>query len=152
MDINQLSNIVNSQVKMNNKYYESLFPNLYYSDEQYSNKNHLGKNHQNTNKKFKVTTQISKPTRYEDGRKLMKDQRLNQVTVNARNLKEAKELAKQKVKKNSGYKADAEALVFENAPRGQRIDIYRVLKKKGNTDRLVFESSKAKRFRKITGE
>ena len=24
--------------------------------------------------------------------------------------------------------------------------------KKGNTDRLVFESSKAKRFRKITGE
>ena len=44
----------------------------------------------NTNKKFKVTTQISKPTRYEDGRKLMKDQRLNQVTVNARNLKEAK--------------------------------------------------------------
>ena len=106
----------------------------------------------NTNKKFKVTTQISKPTQYEDGRKLMKDQRLNQVTVNARNLKEAKELAKQKVKKSSGYKADAEALVFENAPRGQRIDIYRVLRKKGNTDRLVFESSKAKRFRKITGE
>ena len=103
----------------------------------------------NTNKKFKVTTKISKPQKYEDGRKLMKDQKLNQVTVNARNLKEAKELAKQKVKKSSGYKADAEALVFENAPRGQRIDIYRVLKKKGNTDRLVFESSKAKRFRKI---
>jgi len=103
----------------------------------------------NTNKKFKVETRITKPQRYEDGRKLMKDQRLNQVTVNARNLKEAKELAKQKVKKSSGYKADAEALVFENAPRGQRIDIYRVLKKKGNTDRLVFESSKAKRFRKI---
>jgi len=106
----------------------------------------------NTNKKFKVTTKISKPQKYEDGRKLMKDQRLNQVTVNARNLKEAKELAKQKVKKNSGYKADAEALVFENAPRGQRIDIYRVLKKKGNTDRLVFESPKAKRLRKILND
>jgi len=106
----------------------------------------------NTNKKFKVTTKISKPQKYEDGRKLMKDQRLNQVTVNARNLKEAKELAKQKVKKSSGYKADAEALVFENAPRGQRIDIYRVLKKKGNTDRLVFESPKAKRLRKILND
>ena len=106
----------------------------------------------NTNKKFKVTTKISKPQKYEDGRKLMKDQRLNQVTVNARNLKEAKELAKQKVKKNAGYKADAEALVFENAPRGQRIDIYRVLKKKGNTDRLVFESPKAKRLRKILND
>ena len=35
----------------------------------------------NTNKKFKVTTKISKPQKYEDGRKLMKDQRLNQVQL-----------------------------------------------------------------------
>jgi len=103
----------------------------------------------NTNKKFKVTTKISKPQKYEDGRKLMKDQRLNQVTVNARNLKEAKELAKQKVKQSSRFKSDAEALVFENAPRKQRIDIYDVLRKKGKTERIVFESPKAKRFRKI---
>ena len=106
----------------------------------------------NTNKKFKVTTKISKPTKYEDGRKLMKDQKFHPVTVTARNLKEAKELAKQKVRKNVNYKKDAEALVFENAPRGQRIDIYRVLKKKGNTDRLVFESPKAKRLRKILND
>ncbi len=59
MDINQLSNIVNSQVQMNNKYYESLFPNLYYSDEKYLNKNHLGKNHQNTYKKINNFVKIN---------------------------------------------------------------------------------------------
>ena len=64
MDINQLSNIVQSQVQMNNSYYELLFPNLYYSDEQYSNKSHLGKNHQNTkhklNKFVKINTKANK--------------------------------------------------------------------------------------------
>lgn len=103
----------------------------------------------NANKKFKVTTQITKPQKYDDGRKLMKDQRLNQVIVNARNLKEAKELAKQKVKQSPRFKDDATSLSFENAPRGQRIDIYRVSKKKGNTERIIFESPKAKRLRKI---
>ena len=103
----------------------------------------------NTNKKFKVDTKITQPQRYEDGRKLMKNQRIDTVTINARNLKEAKELAKQKVKKNAGYKADAEALVFENAPRGQRIDIYRVWKKKGKTNKIVFETPYAKKIRKM---
>ena len=103
----------------------------------------------NTNKKFKVETKITKPQRYEDGRKLMKDQRVDTVTVNARNLKEAKELAKQKVKKSLGYKRDAEALAFEGAPRGQRIDIYRVYRKKGKTNKIVFETPYAKKIRKI---
>jgi hypothetical protein len=103
----------------------------------------------NANKKFRVTAQITKPQKYEGSRKLSKDQRLSQVIVNARNLKEAKELAKQKVKQSSRFKSDAESLVFENAPRKQRIDIYDVLRKKGKTERIVFESPKAKRFRKI---
>jgi|TARA_R110000772_G_scaffold266744_1_gene389691 hypothetical protein len=103
----------------------------------------------NTNKKFKVTTKITKPQKYEDGRKLSKDSRLNQVTVNARNLKEAKELAKIKVKESPRFKNDADSLSFEGAPRGQRIDIYTVLKKKGKTEKLIFESPAAKRFNKI---
>ena len=102
----------------------------------------------NANKKFQVSLKISKPKT--DVSK--KESRLDMYTVSARNLKEAKELAKEKVKKSFRFKDDADNLAFEGNFRKPRVDIHSVNLKKGKTMRTVFESPRAAKSRKLFGE